>query len=59
MWKSEPLKGEEAYFELSWDQLVTVGEVHLTWNDDVNEDLINLHHHRTHEKKPTALLVLS
>ncbi|WP_461671150.1 discoidin domain-containing protein, partial [Mycobacterium tuberculosis] len=24
-----------------------VREVHLTFNDDVNEDLINLHHHET------------
>ncbi|WP_283656363.1 MULTISPECIES: hypothetical protein [unclassified Paenibacillus] len=25
----------------------TVREIHCTFNDDVNEDLINLHHHRT------------
>ncbi|UUZ79771.1 hypothetical protein LJK88_32550 [Paenibacillus sp. P26] len=26
---------------------MTLTEVHLVFNDDVNEDLINLHHHRT------------
>ncbi|MGG1638968.1 FAD-dependent oxidoreductase [Paenibacillus sp. NRS-1760] len=47
LWRSEPLEGEEAWMELCWERDVSVGEVHLTWNDDVNEDLINLHHHRT------------
>ncbi|MCR2804737.1 FAD-dependent oxidoreductase [Paenibacillus soyae] len=47
LWRSEPLEGREAWVELSWESAVEVGEVHLTWNDDVNEDLINLHHHRT------------
>ncbi|MFB9277103.1 FAD-dependent oxidoreductase [Cohnella cellulosilytica] len=48
MWVSEPLEeGGEAWLELSWPRSVDIGEVHATWNDDVNEDLINLHHHRT------------
>ncbi|MCR8631627.1 FAD-dependent oxidoreductase [Paenibacillus radicis (ex Xue et al. 2023)] len=48
LWMSEPLAaGSEAWVELTWQDTVAVGEVHLTFNDDVNEDLINLHHHRT------------
>ncbi|MFC3801414.1 hypothetical protein [Cohnella sp. GCM10012308] len=38
--------GGEAWLALVWEQLVSVREVRLTWNDDVNEDPINLHHHR-------------
>lgn len=48
VWVSEPLdKAEEAWIELEWEAPVTVKEIHLTFNDDVNEDLINLHHHKT------------
>ena len=48
MWVSEPLvDGQEAWVELYWPTPVNVDEVHLTFNDDVNEDLVNLHHHRT------------
>lgn len=47
-WMSERLNaGEEPWLGLEWDEAVNVREVHLTFNDDVNEDLINLHHHRT------------
>lgn len=47
LWASEPLDGGEAWLALAWEQPVAIREVSLTWNDDVNEDLINLHHHRT------------
>ncbi|AFC33539.1 hypothetical protein PM3016_6948 [Paenibacillus mucilaginosus 3016] len=48
LWVSEPLASRgEAHLELSWPEPVTVSEVQLVFNDDVNEDLINLHHHRT------------
>ncbi|MBB6637735.1 FAD-dependent oxidoreductase [Cohnella thailandensis] len=48
MWVSEPLTdGGEEWLELSWDRPVELRDVRVTWNDDVNEDLINLHHHRT------------
>jgi hypothetical protein len=54
MWMSEAdyrstgeLTAAAASLELSWKEDVTIGEVHLVFNDDVNEDLINLHHHRT------------
>ncbi|WP_281885149.1 FAD-dependent oxidoreductase [Paenibacillus sp. YYML68] len=47
MWRSERLNGKEAFIELSWPEPMAMSEIHLTWNDEVNEDLINLHHHRT------------
>ncbi|MCR2803875.1 FAD-dependent oxidoreductase [Paenibacillus soyae] len=50
MWVSEPLAGGadgEQWLELRWESPVPASEIILTWNDDVNEDLINLHHHRT------------
>lgn len=46
MWVSEAAAGDQ-WVELSWPQPVEIRTVHLTFNDDVNEDLINLHHHRT------------
>ncbi|OCT11920.1 pyridine nucleotide-disulfide oxidoreductase [Paenibacillus pectinilyticus] len=36
-----------AWLEASWSELQRIKSVHVTFNDDVNEDLINLHHHRT------------
>ncbi|WP_284642329.1 FAD-dependent oxidoreductase [Paenibacillus silviterrae] len=47
LWVSEPLAGGEASVELSWSEGTAIQEVHIVFNDDVNEDLINLHHHRT------------
>ncbi|CAG7627827.1 FAD-dependent oxidoreductase [Paenibacillus allorhizosphaerae] len=48
LWASETLAaGEEAWVELAWDRNVAFREAHIVFNDDVNEDLINLHHHRT------------
>ncbi|MDO3411182.1 FAD-dependent oxidoreductase [Saccharibacillus sp. CPCC 101409] len=41
------IETSEPWLRLTWDAGQTVGEVHLTFNDDVNEDLVNLHHHRT------------
>ena len=35
------------WIQLEWDNEQDIAEIHLTFNDDVNEDLINLHHHRT------------
>lgn len=32
---------------LKWERSQRIQEIRLTFNDDVNEDLINLHHHRT------------
>ncbi|WP_438447805.1 FAD-dependent oxidoreductase [Gorillibacterium sp. sgz5001074] len=48
MWLSAPMEaGRAEYLELAWTDKADIGEVELIWNDDVNEDLINLHHHRT------------
>lgn len=48
MWSSQPMdQGKPEWLELSWQEDVQVGCIHITFNDDVNEDLINLHHHRT------------
>lgn len=48
LWASERMAaGAEQWLELGWDSPVAAREIIVTWNDDVNEDLINLHHHRT------------
>ncbi|GIN71456.1 hypothetical protein J14TS2_19310 [Bacillus sp. J14TS2] len=49
MWVSAPSEkeGQEEWLRLTWNQEKEIKEIHLTFNDDVNEDLINLHHHRT------------
>ncbi|GAA0953548.1 FAD-dependent oxidoreductase [Nonomuraea longicatena] len=53
MWVSESLP---ATLELRWPRPVTVGRVEVLADDDVNEDLINLHHHRTpFETMPTLV----
>lgn len=46
MWSSEVMAGEE-WVQLRWDDVARVERVELVFNDDVDEDLINLHHHRT------------
>lgn len=48
MWVSERIAdGETPWLKLEWKEVQSVREIHLIFNDDVNEDLINLHHHRT------------
>ncbi|WP_219825918.1 FAD-dependent oxidoreductase [Nonomuraea typhae] len=44
MWVSATLP---AALEVRWPAPVVVGRVEVIADDDVNEDLINLHHHRT------------
>ncbi|WP_223069798.1 FAD-dependent oxidoreductase [Paenibacillus caui] len=47
-WSSEPMApGAPAWIELKWEHEVSFQEIHVTFQDDVNEDLINLHHHCT------------
>lgn len=46
MWSSEAGDGT-AVLTLDWAEPVDVREVRIVWNDDVDADLINLHHHRT------------
>jgi hypothetical protein len=48
LWVSSKLgAGQEEWIELKLDRTASIREVHIVFNDDVNEDLINLHHHRT------------
>ncbi|CAM4141014.1 FAD-dependent oxidoreductase [Paenibacillus alkaliterrae] len=48
LWSSRKMSADEPeWIQLDWDSEKVIGAVHLTFNDDVNEDLINLHHHRT------------
>jgi len=49
MWLSAPMSEDhEPALQLHWhNESVRIGLIELTWNDDVNEDLINLHHHST------------
>lgn len=52
MWISEKTTDEQ-WLQYHWPQPVMIHEIHLVFNDDVNEDLNNLHHHRTpHEVMP-------
>jgi hypothetical protein len=47
-WVSEVMEeGREEWLELSWEKPAVFSEIQITFNDDVNEDLINLHHHFT------------
>jgi len=46
MWSSEAGDGT-AVLRLDWPEPVDVRQVRIVWNDDVDADLINLHHHRT------------
>ncbi|OMF38083.1 pyridine nucleotide-disulfide oxidoreductase [Paenibacillus sp. FSL H8-0548] len=48
LWVSEEMTaGQEEWIDLEWENEKRIAEIHITFNDDVNEDLINLHHHRT------------
>ena len=48
LWVSEEMTaGNPEWMQLEWKEEKRIAEIHLTFNDDVNEDLINLHHHRT------------
>jgi hypothetical protein len=46
-WVSAPLADGPAELTATWSQPQSVAQVDLVFDDDVNEDLINLHHHRT------------
>lgn len=48
MWVSDSLEvDDQPWVELSWKDPVSFREVALIFDDNVEEDLINLHHHRT------------
>lgn len=58
LWSSRPgaLADGPVALELRWPEPVAVTEVDLVLNDDVDADLINLHHHRTHWEVAPDLL---
>ncbi|MCR8636503.1 FAD-dependent oxidoreductase [Paenibacillus radicis (ex Xue et al. 2023)] len=48
MWLSAPMKDDlEEWVELQWTAPEKISEVQIIFNDDVNEDLVNLHYKRT------------
>ena len=48
LWSSELLvDGRDEAVTLRWDAAQSIGSVELVFNDDVDTDLVNLHHHRT------------
>ncbi|MER6524317.1 hypothetical protein [Streptomyces sp. NPDC001508] len=55
MWVSEPEQAEQS-LELTWPAPVTIRSVDLVFDDDVHDDLINLHHHRTDYDVPPELV---
>ncbi|HEY3556713.1 MAG TPA: FAD-dependent oxidoreductase, partial [Kribbella sp.] len=57
LWSSEDLAWDpNPWLELTWPEPVELSEIVVVLDDDVQEDLINLHHHRTpFECLPTLL----
>ncbi|TCC20153.1 FAD-dependent oxidoreductase [Kribbella speibonae] len=57
LWSSEDLAWDsEPWLELTWPEPVELSEIVVVLDADVQEDLINLHHHRTpFETLPTLL----
>ncbi|MEW2270201.1 FAD-dependent oxidoreductase [Streptomyces sp. SID685] len=48
LWSSESLAADpQPWVRLDWDEPQTIAGVDVILNDDVDIDLINLHHHRT------------
>ncbi|QOR71438.1 FAD-dependent oxidoreductase [Ruania alkalisoli] len=48
MWVSAPFAEDpEPWLQLTWHAPADVGEVTIVFDDDVQEDLVNLHRHRT------------
>jgi hypothetical protein len=53
LWSSTPLDpardlaAHPEIVEATWPEPVTIRSVRIVFNDDVDEDLVNLHHHRT------------
>ncbi|MEM7738764.1 MAG: FAD-dependent oxidoreductase [Deinococcota bacterium] len=48
LWQSQAMSRDtQPWLELRWDTPQAISELLITFNNDVNEDLINLHHHRT------------
>jgi hypothetical protein len=48
LWSSErTAPGRSEHLELGWAEQVTLSRVEVVFNADVDEDIVNLHHHRT------------
>ncbi len=48
MWLSNPMQdGADEWLELQWEAPATFSRLEVIFNDDVNEDLVNLHYKRT------------
>ncbi len=48
LWLSDQVNSsQEEWVCMTWLQPKLISEIRITFNDDVNEDLINLHHHTT------------
>ncbi|MFS0912241.1 FAD-dependent oxidoreductase [Microbacterium sp. 179-I 3D2 NHS] len=48
LWSSErTVEGRPEWVQLEWAEPQDIGSVDLLFNDDVDVDLVNLHHHRT------------
>jgi hypothetical protein len=57
MWVSGPPHADpRPSLTLTWAEPVTVAEVDLVFDDDVDHDLSNLHHHRTAWRVPPTLV---
>jgi hypothetical protein len=47
MWSSSGVASDGEWLAVTWNKPVDIDHVDLIFNDDVDEDLINLHHHHT------------
>jgi hypothetical protein len=48
MWSSDRMReGSPEHLMLTWPEQVAIRRIELVFNADVDEDLVNLHHHRT------------
>lgn len=47
LWSSDGLGKDGEWIGVRWEKAVEIDHVDLIFNDDVDEDLINLHHHHT------------
>lgn len=48
LWSSETMRaGRQEWIALDWTEPVEFSRLDVIFNDDVDEDIINLHHHRT------------
>lgn len=48
MWVSAPMEaGQEEWVKLQWEKPIRFSQIHIIFNNDVNEDLNNLHYKRT------------